>query len=136
MSRTLVAGMVITQLACTPLFQGENKKDAAEVAREDAARAEGQQRWSAEESRRLLALCLDIAKFEKQWANYASWSFDYSAGTCTVEYKSPASEKKSVKECKELWLAGEGLPKTKLNRRFYSECVENHFSRDWDVRSE
>lgn len=142
MNRLLVVGLAVVILGCDTPYWVKQKREDAQIARQDKIRAEEHQTWRAEERRRLLALCLDISKFERQWGNFASWSFDQDTGECEVSYKKTGAEKKTPKQCADEWLteegdrAGDGPSDTAKDwkRNMYFSCVAETFSRQWNVQ--
>lgn len=141
MNKILAVALSIALAGCDAPFWVKQTREDQQIARQEAIRAREKETWRAEESRRLLALCLDIAKFEKQWNNFAAWSFDAQTGECSVSYKKPATDKKTEKECADLWLGGEGErvgdgpsgTASSGKQRLYYSCVAETFSREWNV---
>jgi hypothetical protein len=138
----IVVGLAIALSGCDDSPWAKRKREAEETRRQEVARDREHATWRAEESRRLLAVCLDVAKFEKQWNNFANWSFDEDTGGCTVEYKKPPAEQKSAKQCADEWLTDKGerigdIPSATApawKRTFYRDCVSDTFSRSWNVQ--
>lgn len=143
MSRILVVGMATALFGCDAPFWEKHKREDAAIARQEAVRAKEHETWDAEETRRLLALCLDIAKFEKQWNNFAEWSFNRLTGGCTVSYKKPAADKKTAKQCADEWLREKGeragdepsATAPEWKQTMYFTCTSETFSKTWNVRA-
>jgi hypothetical protein len=141
--QAMVVALAIALCACdaSPWAKWKDERRRQQAASDQAAREHAT--WRAEESRRLLAVCLDIAKFEKQWSNFANWSFDEDTGGCSVEYKKPPAEKKTAKACADEWLTGKDervrdIPSATApswKRPFYYDCVSDTFSRNWKVQA-
>ncbi|HVR72522.1 MAG TPA: hypothetical protein VMT87_16930 [Vicinamibacteria bacterium] len=140
----LVVALAVAVAACDAPFWVKHNREDAELARQEVVRIQARQTSLAEESRRLLALCLDIAKLERQWKNYSGWTFDQASGACTVEYKKPPSDIKSKAACAAEWLKDEGArdgdapsaSASSLERVMYYDCVSETFSKVWNVRAD
>ena len=143
MRKLLVASVAMGLFGCSNApFWEKHKREDAEIARKEKVREKEHETWVAEERRRLLALCLDIAKFEKQWNNFVDWSFDRSSGDCTVSYKKPPTDMKTEKECADEILTvpserdgdSPSVTAPKWTRTMFYNCTSAHFTREWSVR--
>lgn len=142
MSKVSVVAFAIALAACEAPFWVKEKREDRQIARQEAIRAQEHETWRAEERRRLLALCLDIAKFERQWANFDEWSYNVQTGGCTVWYKKTGAAKKTEKECADLWLNGKDErmgdgPSDKapeVKQRLFYDCAAENFSKVWNVQ--
>ncbi len=144
MARILVLGMALAFAGChnAPYWE-KHKREDAEIARQEALRAREHETWDSEERRRLLALCLDIAKFEKQWSNFAEWRFEPEGGRCTVSYKKTPGELKTRKQCADEMLSDPkervgdepSLTASDVTTFFYNQCTSENFSKTWYVRA-
>jgi len=130
---------------CTMVLWGCDAPYWVKQEREDAdrvkTRAEELRRWRAEEHRRQAALCLDIAKLEKQWNNFAEWAFVPSTGYCVITYKKTKIEQMSPRQCATEWLGGEGerdgtepsASAPDWKKAAYLACISETFRKSWSV---
>ena len=130
---TLAVMGVLAGSSCSMRPEAEAEAAMAKAKAEVVQKATEERRWNLEQSRQVLALCLDIARFEKQWNNYANWSFDRASGTCTVSYKKSPAEKTSPAECVSAFLPNGAKGASPEDREMYRECVSTFFERTWSV---